>query len=80
MIYKRGDQTISGWVAKPNHGANEELSDPAVSDFSENLIGSEFGPLKTISAALVLWDSLRKHPPLFFPKCPLSAGIFYGAL
>lgn len=65
MIYKRGNQTVPGWLAKQKQDGRQEISDPTVSDFAEHLIGSEFGQLKTISAALALLDSLRKHPPRF---------------
>ncbi|WP_258398731.1 hypothetical protein [Herbaspirillum rubrisubalbicans] len=65
MIYKRGNHTTLAWLDKQSSGVKEELSDPTVSDFAEQLVGSEFGQLKTISAALAVLDSLRKHPLLF---------------
>lgn len=65
MIYKRGNHTAPAWLDKRSSGVKKELSDPTISDFAEHLVGSEFGQLKTISAALAVLDSLRKHPLLF---------------
>jgi len=65
MISRPKQPTVPDWLSRQHSKKGAQLSDPTVSDFAEHLVGSEFGQLKTIAAALALLDSLRKHPPLF---------------